>query len=105
MTVIFDTVDFWIEYFFVPRANLANNASVITTHTLKKAGHYVGAAASVDSNAVGGIIANLNVAIQLAATGAEVPYGASISSIGTRHSNASGIASEVGVQLLVFMRK
>jgi len=104
MTLIYDTVDFWIESFHVPRASLANNTRVITVFTLKKAGRFIGCSTTMDADLAGGIIGNINTTV-VKNGGTTLNYGDAISQIQTIHSNSSGITSIIGVHVLVFMRK
>jgi len=104
MTLIFSRGNiFWIESFTVTRASIANQAERVTTHTLERAGQFLGAVATPDHDIAASLVTGLHLVIR-AADDSQLVIGENITSLETVFMNDSGAAAIVGETVLVFMR-
>jgi len=104
MTKVFDVGDFWIETFNFDRVNLIN-ASQTDDVTLDKPGRIVGISASIDSDETPPADArNLSVLCKQT-DDSEISYGDALTQLRIYRANSSGMATDVGAHIIVFLKK
>lgn len=100
MTIIFDDGDFHIESHNVARTTIATNNNLDFDITLNKPGRFVGASACYDSSS--NLIHGVNFKTQ---ADAEILYGDAISTCRASIRNVSGGNQELGMHVIIFLRK
>jgi len=104
MTLIFSMGNiFWIESFHVARANIANQAERVTTHTLERQGQLLGASVSMDHDIAAAAVSGLNVVLR-STDDSELVIGEDIIALESVFMNDSGAGAIVGETVLIFMR-
>lgn len=103
MTLIAQGSGWWIESFTVTRASIANQAERVTTHTLTRAGVFLGACATMDHDIAAAAVTGLTLVIR-ATDNSQLVIGEEIIALETVFMNDSGAAAIVGEIVLVIMR-
>jgi len=103
MVLICQGVNWWIESFHVARASIADQAERSTTHTLERAGIFLGGSATLDHDITPASVTGLSMVLR-ASDNSELVIGESVISVESVVMNDSGSALVVGENVLVFMR-
>lgn len=105
MTVIFTTSDFWIESFDIVRTTVAPGAQRVSVLSIDKSGRFVGGAITGDAD--GGIIFYQirHVDNSFIAYGDVVNNSGGSTGIEAIGFNNDGVNREVGIHVILFIRK
>jgi len=105
MVIIFQMGEnFWIESFFVPRANVAAGGGASVTLTMERTGDIVGVNMAIDHAL--GVTPSTEIAIAIRNTDTTViVYGTRTSALQLRKTNANAADQIFGAEIIVFLRK
>jgi len=104
MVIVAQGNGWWIESFVVTPAAVADQAARTTTHTLERAGVYLGSTTSIDHTTSAPSSAGLTMIVR-ATGGEQLTIGQNIEALNSLILNDSGASSVIGETIMVFLRK
>jgi len=104
MTIFAQGNNWWIESFTVARAAIADQTERSTTHTLERAGVFIGGSATMDHDIVASAVSGMSLVLR-SSDNTELVLGENITTIESVFMNDSGGSKTAGEIVLVLLRK
>jgi len=103
MTLVAQGTGWHIESFVINRASIADQAERVSTHTLAKAGIFIGGCATMDHDIAPASVTGLCLVLR-ATDDTQLVIGEKITALESVFMNDSGGARIVGETVMIFLR-
>jgi len=103
MPIVFQGTGWHAESFIVTRASIADQAERVSTHTLDKAGIFIGGSATMDHDLAASAVTGLSLVLR-ATDDSQLVIGEDVTALESVFMNDSGGAAVVGETVMIFVR-
>jgi len=103
MTLVAQGTGWHIESFIVTRASISNQAERVSTHTLSKAGIFIGGSATMDHDLGASAVTGLSLVLR-STDDSQLVIGEDITALESVFMNDSGSSVVVGETVMIFLR-
>jgi len=103
MPIVAQGTGWHIESFTVTRASIADQAERVSTHTLDKAGIFIGGSATMDHDLAASAVSGLSLVLR-ATDDSQLVIGEDITALESVFMNDSGGAAIVGQTVMIWVR-